>query len=87
MNIEYDPVKAKSNETKHGITFEEAATALLDENALSMEDVDSKGENRWLLVGMSEKARLLTVIYTLRGESIRLISARKATRKEAQSYA
>ena len=87
MNIEYDPVKAKSNETKHGITFEEAATALLDENALSMEDVDSKGENRWLLVGMSEEARLLTVIYTLRGESIRLISARKATRKEAQSYA
>lgn len=87
MNIEYDPVKAQINESKHGITFEEAATALFDENALAMEDIDSEGENRWLLVGMSNQARLITVVYTLREESIRLISARKSTRKEANVYA
>ena len=87
MNIEYDAAKAASNLDKHGVSFEEAATALLDENALAMEDEDASGESRWLVVGMSDQARLLTVVYTLRGESIRLISARKATRKEANYYA
>ena len=87
MNIEYDSAKARSNLSKHGISFEEAATALFDENALAMEDIDSTEENRWLLIGMSDKARLLTVIYTLRAESIRIISARKATRKEVNNYA
>ena len=87
MNIEHDPNKARLNEVKHGISFDEAATALLDGNALSIEDNDSQGENRWVLIGMSEKVRLITVVYTLRGETIRLISARKATRKEARNYA
>ena len=87
MNIERDPNKARLNEVKHGISFDETATALLDGNALSIEDNDSQGENRWVLIGMSEKVRLITVVYTLRGETIRLISARKATRKEARNYA
>jgi len=60
---------------------------LLDDNALVMEDLDSKDEGRWVLVGMSDQARLLTVIYTLRKNSIRLISARKATKKESKYYA
>ena len=60
---------------------------MFDENALAMEDIDSEEENRWLLVGMSNHARLLTVVYTLREESIRIISARKATRKEVNDYA
>jgi uncharacterized DUF497 family protein len=68
--------------------FEEAATSLLDPQALAREDADSKGEARWLLIGMSASARLLTVVYTLRDEDrIRVISARKATRKEAEYYA
>ena len=55
--------------------------------ALAQEDPDVEGEARWVLVGSSARARLLTVVYTLRGEeSIRLISARKATRKEAKYY-
>ena len=66
---------------------EKPTKALFDENALAMEDIDSTEENRWLLIGMSDKARLLTVIYTLRAESIRIISARKATRKEVNNYA
>lgn len=88
MQIEWDPEKAESNLAKHGVSFEEAATSLLDPMALVQEDADAEGETRGMLVGISAQARLLTVIYTLRGEGrIRLISARKATRKEAKYYA
>jgi len=87
MEIEFDPNKAASNLIKHGISFEESSTALLDPLALVREDPDAEAENRWVLIGMSNQARLLTVIYTLRNERIRLISARKATKKEAKNYA
>ncbi len=88
MEIESDPVKAEANLRKHGVSFEEAASALLDPMALGFEDQDAEGESRWVLVGMSCRARLLTVVYTVRGEErIRLISARKATRNEANQYA
>ena len=90
MKIEFDTRKAASNLRKHGISFDEAATCLLDPLALShedVEDVDAKGEGRWVLLGMSHEARLLVVVYTLRGESIRLISARKPTAKEVSCYA
>ena len=88
MDIEWDAGKAAANFKKHGIRFEEAATSLLDPLALAKEDDSSEGETRWVLVGMSTNARLLTVVYTLRDENrIRLISARKATRNEAAYYA
>ena len=89
MEIEFDPIKAASNIKKHGISFNEAATALFDSNALVQEDISSEGEHRWVLIGMSNQARLLTVVYTLRDEEerIRIISARKATRKEVNYYA
>lgn len=87
MNIEYDLAKAESNFRKHGVSFDEAATAILDENALVMEDVDSKDENRWILVELSSEAQLLTVIYTVRDEFVRIISARKSTKKKAKYYA
>ena len=61
---------------------------LYDSMAMVQEDYDSQEESRWVLVGMSNQVRLLTVVYTLRNEdTIRLISARKATRKEAKYYA
>jgi uncharacterized DUF497 family protein len=88
MDIEWDVDKAVANLKKHGVRFEEAATSLLDPQAQAQEDADSKGEARWVLIGMSASARLLTVVYTLHNETrIRLISARKATRKEAGYYA
>jgi len=88
MEIEYDPQKAKSNLTKHGVSFEEAVTALYDPLALAQEDTDSTGENRWIFIGLSSQTNLLTIVYTLREEDIiRIISARKATRKEAKYYA
>lgn len=86
--IEWDALKAAINRRKHGVSFEEGATSLFDELALAQEDGDSRGEARWVLVGMSASARLLTIVYTFRAEyRIRLISARKATRMEAFNYA
>ena len=88
MEIEYDSRKAESNLKKHGVSFEEAATTLYDPMALVQEDTDSTGEERWVLIGLSSQANLLTLVYTLRNaEIIRLISARKATRKEVKYYA
>lgn len=88
MGIEWDSDKADSNLKKHGVSFEEAATALLDPMALAQEDAVSEGESRWVLIGMSAQMRLLTVVYTLRRQDrVRLISARKATRKETKHYA
>lgn len=88
IGIEWDAAKAASNFRKHGVSFEEAATALLDPLALAMEDDSAVGEARWVLVGMSSSARLLTVVSTVREEDrIRLISARRATASEMSFYA
>lgn len=88
MDVEWDPKKAASNLKKHGVSFDEAATVLLDPNALAQPDDDSTSEERWLLIGMSCKARLITLVYALKSaDRIRLISARKATPKEANYYA
>jgi uncharacterized DUF497 family protein len=87
MNIEFDPHKAASNLKKHGVSFDEAASCLLDPDALVQEDYDAQGEHRWTLLGMSDQARLLVVVHTVRSESIRLISSRKPTNKEVSYYA
>ena len=88
MHIEFDSYKATANLKKHGISFAEAATALLDPMALVRDDPDAEYEERFVLVGMSRELRLLTVCYALRGdEIIRLISARKATANEEKAYA
>jgi len=87
MEIEFDPAKERLNQKKHGVGFDEAATCLLDPMALVREDGDAEGEQRFVLLGMSNAVRLLVVVYTLRGETVRLISARKPTKREEQSYA
>lgn len=89
MNITYDPNKAASNQRKHGVSFEEAQTALLDEYALVQEDGDSETEQRFVLLGRAAKERLLVVVYAVWDEEanlIRLISARLATNRERDSY-
>jgi uncharacterized DUF497 family protein len=87
VNIEFDPAKAKCNLRKHRVSFEEAVTVIFDPMALCIEDSTAEGESRWVLVGMSDLGRLLTVVYTLRKERIRIISARKSTRRETKDYA
>lgn len=86
MNIEFDERKAAANLKKHGVTFTEASTVLFDAMALSREDGDAEGEARFVLVGISNAGRVLTVCYTLRSEAIRLISARTATNNERKQY-
>ncbi len=89
MEITYDLNKAAINKRKHGVNFEEAQTALFDEYALVREDMDND-EQRFILLGMSAKLRLLVVVYAIwdeQAEIIRLISARLATTREEQDYA
>ena len=87
MGYDCDPAKRAANLKKHDIDFDEAATCLLDEMALVREDGDTFGEQRWVLLGMSSRGRLLTVVYTMRGHLPRLISARRATTNEEKCYA
>ena len=85
--FEWDPQKAKSNLEKHGISFEEASTAFQDTLSLTIDDpLHSIDEERVVLIGMSNKNRLLVVVHTERGDNIRIISAKKATKKERKNY-
>ena len=87
MEFESDPNKAAINLRKHGVEFDEAVTCLLDAMALVRDDPDAVDEVRHILIGMSKAGRMLTVVYTMRGEIPRIISARKATRREIANYA
>jgi len=81
------PQKAKSNLKKHGVSFEEASTAFQDILSLTIDDpLHSIDEERVVLIGMSNKNRLLVVVHTEREDNIRIISARKATKEERESY-
>jgi uncharacterized protein len=89
--FEWDPRKAQANAAKHGVTFDEAATIFFDPTALDGPDLPhSRAEARFRRLGKSVEGRILTVVYTLRSaghaETIRLISARRASRRERQAY-
>ena len=85
--IEWDPEKASANEAAHGVRFEDAAGALDDPFALIIEDeLHSDDEQRFVLVGVAADLRLLTVVYTMRGDATRIISARRATARERAQY-
>ena len=85
--FEWDPAKAAANARKHDVTFDEAATAFADPLAVLMPDRDhSEGEERYLLLGMSVRGRLLVVAFSERQPRTRLVSARLATRRERRRY-
>jgi uncharacterized DUF497 family protein len=87
MIFEWDPSKATANLRTHGVSFEEAVTAFADAMSLTIGDPDhSNHEIRLILLGYSAVGRLLTVSHTERGQTIRLISARIASRHERQDY-
>jgi uncharacterized protein len=86
MEIEWDPNKAAINLQKHDVRFSDAEAVLFDPNALSLEDTTAQGEQRFVVIGMDHLWRLLVVVYTDRGNRVRLISARSATRSERQKY-
>ncbi len=89
LRFEWDPAKAAENLKKHGVGFEEAQTVFYDDHALFLDDPDhSTAEDRFLLLGLSDKPRILVVVHCFRedAETIRLISARKATAGERTRY-
>jgi len=88
LGFSWDSNKAKSNEDKHGVSFDEAESAFSDENGLLLDDEEhSEREPRFLLMGLSSAMRILVVSHTLPdGDTIRIISAREATRNEKQQY-
>ena len=87
MKFEWDPRKTANNLRKHGISFKEAATVFGDPLSITFEDPDhSIDEHRFITIGESRKRRVLIVAHTDRGGVIRIISARKATRRERQFY-
>lgn len=85
----WDQSKARSNLGKHGVSFEEAQSVFHDEFAVQFHDDSPSDEDRYILLGMSYQFRLLVVVHCERGrdgEELRIISARKATKKEQQHY-
>ena len=87
MRFEWDHDKAASNLSKHGVSFEEAVTVFYDPLAATFQDPDhSRGEHRFLTVGYSSTSRLLVVCHTERRGSVRVISARRATRRERNRH-
>jgi len=89
LRIEWDPPKAAANRRKHGVTFEEARSVFIDDDALLIADPEhSAAEDRFVLLGMSARLRVLVVIhaYREREDVVRLISARKADRNEQLAY-
>lgn len=87
MHFEWDPKKAIANQRKHGVTFEEATSALRDVYSATARDPDhSYDEERFVTFGISSQGRLLAVSHTDRGNAIRIISARLATNAERQIY-
>jgi len=87
LRFEWDPRKAAANLRKHGVTFEEAASAFGDPLSLTIADPGSqRGERRFVLLGLSEADRLLVVVQVERGDTLRVVSARPATRAERRSY-
>lgn len=89
MIFEWDDKKSLSNKRKHGISFEEAQTIFFDENAIEFDDPDhSAQEQRFILLGLSQSLKILVVCHCYRSKEskIRIISARKATKKEQGYY-
>ena len=86
MKIVWDPNKAKINFNKHKVRFSDAESVLFDPYALTIEDTTSEREQRHITTGMNLLGRILVVVFVYRGNGIRLISARRATKKERQHY-
>ena len=89
LRFEWDERKSRSNKKKHGVSFEEARSVFLDENARLIDDPDhSEDEDRFILMGISETLRVLVVCHCYRegGDVIRIISARRADPEERSSY-
>ncbi|MBV8136495.1 MAG: BrnT family toxin [Deltaproteobacteria bacterium] len=85
MGFEWDERKARANRRKHRVDFADAATIFGDERAVTVAEDDPE-EERYATIGIDALARVLVVVYTMRGDRIRIISARRATKREREHY-
>lgn len=85
MVYQWNPAKAAANLRKHGIDFADAISVFSDDLAITIPD-ERFDEDRFVTMGLDALGRVLVVVYSLRGNDIRVISARKATRQERQQY-
>ncbi len=87
LTFEWDEKKADDNLRKHGVSFDEAKTVFNDPSSVTIDDPDhSSNEQRYIDIGLSSKGRLIVVSYNERGETIRIINGREATKKEKREY-
>jgi uncharacterized DUF497 family protein len=86
VSYQWDPKKAASNLKKHGIDFADAISVLEDDWALTIKHQYEEDEERFATVGMDLLGRIVVIVYTYRNDDIRIISARKATKKERKVY-
>jgi uncharacterized DUF497 family protein len=87
LQFEWDSRKARVNKRKHGIAFEEASTIFDDPLSITIHDpAHSVGEDRFITIGTSANGRFIVVVHTERGDTIRIITARNATRNEKRQY-
>ena len=87
MNFEWDENKRRSNQQKHSVDFADVTAVFFDEFTISIEDPDHHNEQRFIAIGMSAKGDLVVVVYAYSdGDTIRIISARRADRPERKIY-
>ena len=86
MRFQFDSAKAAENQRKHGVSFADAEGVFADPLAIHCVDPDSEGEQRFIGIGLGSAGRVLVVIYSMREQEIRLISVRRATKREVRDY-
>ena len=86
MKTAFDPDKNDANVRKHGVSLADGDGVLLDPLAITIEEASIEGELRWVTVGLNSLGSLMVVVWTQRGEEIRLISARRVTATERRAY-
>ena len=87
LGFEWDENKSRANLAKHGVSFEEAATVFGDPLSSTIPDpAHSQAEDRFVILGQSHRGKLLVVVHTGRGDNIRVISARRASKREHKQY-
>ena len=87
LSFEWDDNKARANFAKHGVSFDEASSVFGDPLSITISDpAHSQAEDRFIIIGNSHRQKLLVVVHTDRGDSIRIISARRASRRERKMY-
>jgi len=87
LEFEWDPYKSRKNEKRHGVSFKEGMTAFADKLSYTIADPENfMGEYRFLLLGLSSSGSLLVISHTERGDRIRIISVRRATKQEREQY-